>query len=393
MRVPDIDIFLGLLYALIMQIERFYQNLVSYLKPNKALIIYGPRQAGKTTLVKNFLATYQGKYKFDIGDNIRIQTVLGSQDFEMLKEYAQGYQLIVIDEAQKIQGIGEAIKLLVDGIPNLQVIATGSSSFELAGQVGEPLTGRKTTLTLYPVAQLELQQLYNSYELKNKLEQSLIFGGYPEIVATDLRLEKIRLLEELAQSYLLKDILEFDRVKSAKIVMDLLRLLAFQIGKEVSLTELGQQIGIDHKTVSRYLDLFEKTFVIYSLRGFSRNLRSEMAKKGKYYFYDTGIRNAVISNFNSLGLRNDIGELWENFLFMERLKKRAYQSIYANAYFWRTWEKQEIDLIEEREGKLFAYEFKWGKAKTKPPKQWQEAYPDALFETINQDNYLSFIAQ
>ncbi|MCB9757063.1 MAG: ATP-binding protein [Candidatus Omnitrophica bacterium] len=375
-----------------MQIPRFYQNLALYLKPNKALIIYGPRQAGKTTLVKNFLATYQGKYKFDTGDNISIQSILSSQDLAALKEYAQGYDLLVIDEAQKIQNIGQTIKLLIDNIPNLKVIATGSSSFDLAGQIGEPLTGRKVTLTLYPVAQLELQKLYNPYELKNRLEHSLIFGGYPEIVATDVSAEKIRWLEELAQAYLLKDILEFDRVKSAKLIMDLLRLLAFQIGKEVSLAELGQQVGIDHKTVGRYLDLFEKTFVIYSVRGFSRNLRSEIAKKGKYYFYDVGIRNAVISNFNSLRLRNDVGELWENFLFMERLKKRAYQSLYANVYFWRTWEKQEIDLIEEREGKLFAYEFKWGQTQAKSPKQWQQTYPDAFFETINQDNYLNFIA-
>ncbi len=374
-----------------MQLPRFYENLEAYIKPNKALIIYGPRQAGKTTLVKNFLKTYQGKYKFDIGDDINVQTILGSQDLNALKEYAQGYDLIVIDEAQKIKGIGQGLKLLIDGIPEIKVIATGSSSFELAGHVGEPLTGRKTTLTLYPIAQLELKQLYNSHELKMKLEQSLIFGGYPEIVATEMRIEKIRMLEELAQSYLLKDILELEQIKSPKIIMDLLRLLAFQIGKEVSLAELGQQIGIDRKTAGRYLDLFEKTFVIYSLRGFSRNLRSEMAKKGKYYFYDVGIRNAVISNFNSLDLRNDIGELWENFLFMERVKKRVYQDIYANAYFWRTWEKSEIDLVEERDGKIFAYEMKWGKTKAMPPKQWQVTYPGAVFESINRENYLNFI--
>lgn len=375
-----------------MQIPRFYDDLAQYLKPNKALIIYGPRQAGKTTLVKNFLNGYHGKYKFDSGDNIRVQTVLSSQDFVAMKDYSQGYDLIVIDEAQKIPEIGQALKILVDQIPGLQLIATGSSSFELAGQVGEPLTGRKTTLTLYPVAQLELKQLYNPHELKTKLQQSLIFGGYPEIVATDSRLEKIRLLEDLAQSYLLKDILELEQIKSPKVLMDLLRLLAFQIGKEVSLAELGQQVGVDRKTVGRYLDLFEKTFVIYQLRGFSRNLRSEIARKGKYYFYDVGIRNAVISNFNSLELRNDIGGLWENFLFMERLKKRSYQGLYANSYFWRTWEKQEIDLIEEREGKLFGYEFKWSKGRTKIPKQWKEAYPEAIFETIDQDNYLKFIS-
>jgi len=374
-----------------MKIPRFYQNLTPYLKPNKALIIYGARQSGKTTLVQDFLVSYPERYKFDSGDNIRIQNLFSSQDFDFIREYAQGYNLIVIDEAQKIPKIGQALKILVDQIPGIHVIATGSSSFDLAGQVGEPLTGRKITLTLYPIAQLELRSLYNSYELRNELENLLIFGAYPEIAATELKSEKIRLLEELTQAYLLKDILELERVKSSKILIDLLRLLSFQVGKEVSLSELGQQVGIDHKTTARYLDLFEKSFVIYNVRGFSRNLRSEVVKKSKYYFYDNGIRNAVISNFNGLELRNDTGALWENFLFMERLKKRSYQEIYANSYFWRTWERQEIDLIEEREGKLFSFEFKWNKGKIKPPRQWQETYPNALFEVITRENYLDFI--
>lgn len=374
-----------------MKIPRFQQDLAKYLKPGKVLVIYGSRQVGKTTLVQNFLSTYTGRYKFDSGDNIQTQIVLGSQDFDKIKEYAMDYPLIVIDEAQRILKIGQALKILVDQFPEIKIIATGSSSFELAGQVGEPLTGRKITQLLYPVAQLELRSLYNPYELKSRIEESLIFGGYPEIVATEPKNEKIRLLEELTQSYLLKDILELERVKSAKILIDLLRLLAFQIGSEVSLHELGKQLGIDYKTVGRYLDLFEKTFVVHSVQGFSRNLRSEIVKKNKYFFYDTGIRNAVISNFNSLEVRNDVGQLWENFLFMERLKKRAYQGMYANSFFWRTWQRQEIDLIEEREGNLFAYEFKWGKGKTKPPAQWTQSYPDALFEVIDRENYLGFI--
>lgn len=246
-----------------------------------------------------------------------------------------------------------------------------------------------------------MRGLYNAYELKNNLEHWLVFGGYPEITATESKSEKIRLLEELVQSYLFKDILELEQIKSSKILMDLLRLLAFQVGKEVSLSELGQQVGVDTKTAARYLDLFEKAFVVYNLRGFSRNLRSEIVRKSKYYFYDNGIRNGVIANFNEMRLRNDAGELWENFLFMERLKKRSYQNIYANSYFWRTWERREIDLIEEREGKLFAFEFKWGKGKTNPstplrvtpPKQWTEAYPEALFKVIDRENYLlEFIA-
>lgn len=201
----------------------------------------------------------------------------------------------------------------------------------------------------------------------------------------------MKILNEIFQSYLLKDVLELEKVKSSKILLDLLRLLAFQTGSEVSLSELAQSVGIDYKTVARYLDLFEKSFVIYNLRGFSRNLRKEITKKSKYYFYDTGIRNAIISNFNGLELRNDTGALWENFLFMERLKKRAYQNIYANAYFWKTWDRKEIDLVEEREGKLFGYEFKWGNKKIRALKEWKKTYPEAELEIISKENYLGFV--
>lgn len=374
-----------------MKIPRIYQKLNKYLKPNKALIIYGPRQVGKTTLLQDFLAATKLKYKLDSGDNIQTQHILGSQNFNLIREFTQGYELIAIDEAQRIKNIGLGLKIIVDQMPGIKVIATGSSSFELSGQVGEPLTGRKITLTLYPVSQIELSNLYNPYEIKNKLEEWLIFGGYPEVVATADKTEKIKLLEEIVHAYLLKDILNLEKVKSAKILLDLLRLLAFQVGSEVSLTELARQIGIDYKTVARYLDLFEKSFVIYNLRGFSRNLRKEITKKSKYYFYDNGVRNAIISNFNKLELRNDAGMLWENFLFIERLKKRTYQSIYANNYFWRTWDQKEIDLVEEREGKLFGYEFKWGNKSLKPPKEWGETYPDSEFTIISQENYLEFI--
>lgn len=374
-----------------MKIPRIYLDLNKYLRPNKALVIYGPRQVGKTTLLQDFLAATKLKYKLDSGDNIQTQHILGSQDFNLIREYAQGYELVAIDEAQRIKNIGLGLKIIVDQMPGIKVIATGSSSFELSGQIGEPLTGRKITLTLYPVSQIELSSLFNTYEIKSKLEEWLIFGGYPEVVAAGDKTEKIRLLEEIVQAYLLKDILSLEKVKSAKILLDLLRLLAFQIGSEVSLTELARQIGIDYKTVARYLDLFEKSFVIYNLRGFSRNLRKEITKKSKYYFYDNGVRNAIISNFNNLELRNDAGMLWENFLFIERLKKRAYQDIYANNYFWRTWDQKEIDLVEEREGKLFGYEFKWGKKTLKLPKEWAEAYPDSEFAIISQENYLEFI--
>jgi predicted AAA+ superfamily ATPase len=374
-----------------MKIMREYQNLGAFLKPNKALVILGPRQSGKTTLLNDFLSGSNLKYKLDSGDDIRVQEVLSSQDFAKILAYAGGYQLVAIDEAKKIKNVGLGLKILIDHVPGIHVIATGSSSFELSGQVGEPLTGRKITLTLYPIAQMELAKMHNRFELKAKLEESLIFGSYPEVVTAADRNEKIRLLNELVGFYLLKDILQLERVKSAKVLLDLLRLLAFQIGNEVSWSELANRLGIDTKTVARYLDLFEKGFVIYNLRAFSRNLRKEICKKSKYYFLDTGIRNAVISNFNPLEIRDDAGLLWENFLITERLKKQAYRGIHADNYFWRTWDRKEVDFIEEREGRLFGYEFKWGSGKIKPAREWLETYAGAEFAIVNSENYLDFV--
>lgn len=375
-------------------ITRFYNILTPFLKKNRALIIYGPRRVGKTTLLQNFLKTTSLKYRLDSGDNIRMQDLLGSQDFKRILEYTKGYELIVIDEAQLIPNIGMGIKILVDQVPDLKVIATGSSSFDLANQVGEPLTGRKTTLTLYPIAQLELLNEYNKYELKQNLEDYLIFGSYPQVLTAQSREEKIQILEELVNSYIFKDILALQQVKGSKILLDLLKLLAFQVGNEVSLNELAMNLSIDVKTVGRYLDLLEKAFVVIRLTAFSRNLRSEVVSTSKYFFYDNGIRNAVISQFNTLDLRNDIGSLWENFLMIERMKKRSYKNIHGYSYFWRTYEQKEIDLIEEREGKIFPYEFKWSiKEKVLPPKEWELAYPKAEdFVIITPDNYLDFLA-
>jgi len=374
-------------------LPRFYDNLSSYLKPNKVLFIFGSRQAGKTTLLKKFLSENKDKfrYKLDSGDDINLHAVLGSSDFKKIIEYAKGYDLIAIDEAQKIKGIGQGLKILVDQVPNLKAIVTGSSSFELAGQIGEPLTGRKITLSLYPLSQIEMGNIYNDYELKSRLDDYLIYGAYPEVLTSEVLNDKKRILEELVGSYLLKDILELEKVKSSKLLLDLLRLLAFQIGSEVSLSELGKQLGIEGKTVARYLDLFEKSFVIINIRGFSRNLRKEITKKSKYYFLDNGIRNAIIANFNPLEIRDDIGKLWENFLVVERIKKQSYHQIYSNNYFWRTWNQKEIDWVEERDGKLFGYEFKWKSKPLKAAAAWTENYPDASLEIIDKENYLEFI--
>jgi len=372
-------------------IKRQY-DIANFIKPQKVLVIFGPRRVGKTTLLNEYLSRTTLKFKLDSGDNIQTQQVLSSQDFKQIIGYAAGYDLIAIDEAQQIPNIGMGLKILVDQMPHLIVVATGSSAFDLAGAIGEPLTGRKITLVLYPFAQLELLNLYNSFEIKAKLEDFLIFGAYPEVVTAQSRQDKIALLEELVHSYLLKDVLKLDRIKGAKLLLDLLKLLAFQIGSQVSLNELATQLRIDVKTVGRYLDLFEKAFVIKRIGGFSRNLRSEVVSKAKYYFLDNGIRNAVISQFNPIDTRNDIGQLWENFLVTERLKKCAYMEIYGSFYFWRTYGGQEVDLVEEREGRLLGYEFKWSeKKKGKKPKDWLKTYSNADFQTINRDNYLEFI--
>jgi len=376
----------------ILMIKRAYEPLDQHLQPNKVLLIYGPRRSGKTTLLQSFLSQAKMKTKLVSGDDIRTQNILSSQDFRQILGFVEGYNLLAIDEAQEIPNIGMGLKILVDQAPGIQIIATGSSSFELAGQVGEPLTGRKRTLTLFPISQSELLSLHNRFELNENLEEYLVFGSYPEVILAPTRADKMAVITEIANAYLLKDILAHDRVKSSRTLADLLKLLAFQVGNEVSFSELANNLNVDLKTVQRYLDLLEKAFVIYRLSGFSRNLRQEVTNKSKYYFYDNGIRNALIAQFNGLDQRNDLGQLWENFIFMERLKLRTYHPIYANVYFWRTYDQREIDLIEEREGKLFGYEAKWSSKKgSRPPKLWLETYPESDYQVVNPGNYLDFI--
>ena len=379
-----------MVYSETMNLPRNYQNLDDYLEPNKVLVIYGPRQVGKTTLLQSYLSQTGLKYKIDSGDNLKTQQIIGSQDFSQILSYLRGYELYAIDEAQRIPGVGAGLKIIVDQIPDIKVIATGSSSFELSGQIGEPLAGRKKTLTLYPISQSELKTVYNSFEIKEKLSELLIYGSYPAVLTASLE-KKADLLEELVNSLLLKDILELERVKSSKVLVDLLRLIAFQIGGEVSLSELGRQLGLDYKTVARYLDLLEKSFILYNLRGYSTNLRKEVTKKSKYYFYDNGIRNAIVSNFNPLNLRDDVGKLWENFMVAERLKSQEYRGIHANNFFWRTWDKQEIDWLEEKEGNLFGYEFKFTNQKSKGGVPFVRLYPNAKFQLITSRNYLDFV--
>ena len=373
-----------------MIINRNFTQIEPLLQPNKVLVIYGPRRVGKTTLLNEFLKTTKLKYRLDSGENIRVQEVLGSQDFKKIGEYVAGNELIAIDEAQQIDNIGMGLKIIVDQFPGIKVIATGSSSFDLANQIGEPLVGRKRTITLYPFAQIELAQTLGVFELKQKLEDFLLYGSYPDVYLAKTKDEKIFALNEIIDSYLLKDVLALEGVRKPKVLVDLVKMLALQVGSEVSLNELSQGLGVNLQTVGKYLDILERGFVIISAGALRRNLRNEIRGKKKYYFYDNGVRNALLSQFNELNLRNDVGALWENFIFIERLKTREYKNIGANYYFWRTYEQKEVDLIEEYGGVLHGYEFKWSGNAVKP-KVFLEAYPQSVFEVINQDNYTDFL--
>lgn len=375
-----------------MNIKRYYHDkLPELLQGGKVLALYGPRRSGKTTLLKELVAGFAGKSFFGSGEDRTVREVFTSNDINVIRSSFASYDLVVIDEAQAIPDVGLGLKLLVDHLPEVKVVASGSSSFELAGHIGEPLTGRKRTLTLFPVAAMELADNSGNMVLRQRLEELLVYGSYPEILTTPGFADKAELLIELRDDYLFKDILAFDQIRNARKLHDLLTMLALQIGREVSVSELGGALGMSRPTVERYLDLLEKTFVIRKLTGFSRNLRKEVSKTCRYYFYDNGILNAVINNFNLLKQRNDAGALWENFLFVERLKKQTYCRIHANNYFWRTYDQQEIDLVEERDGNLFGYEFKYSSKKLTAPVAWRNAYEKAEYKVISTENFLEFV--
>lgn len=377
-----------------MIIKRQAYNLIfEKLQENKVILLYGPRRVGKTTLLKEVAKNLEGKekIKFVNGETAIIQEELSSQSIFKLKGFAGETTLLIIDEAQKIPNIGLNLKIIVDNIPGIKIITSGSASFSLAEKVGEPLTGRKKTVRLYPISAKEIIGAQDITSYKEMRDSHIIFGGYPELFNLKTNKEKREYLRELVDSYLFRDILEMEQLKNPKKIRDLLALLAFQVGKEVSLSELGNNLDLHANTVYRYLDLMEKSFIIINIRGFSRNLRKEIAKTSRYYFYDNGARNALINNFNPFNLREDTDALWENFIVMERLKKQAYEPIISNNYFWRTYDQKEIDWVEEREGKLFGYEIKWGDKKIKEPKLWRETYKNAEYKVINQENYLEFI--
>jgi len=372
-------------------IKRYYEGQFDQmLMKGKVLILYGSRQVGKTSLVNRLIKDYARVFCGD-GNDMTVNEILSSQKLSVILNAFKGYELVFIDEAHKIRNIGNALKLLIDHEPGLKVIASGSSSFDLSNKLGEPLTGRQNVYILYPIALLELVEQTGRMHVIQQLENFLIFGTYPEVITANNNEQRIEYLQNLRDSFLLKDILELENIRNSSKLLDLLRLLAFQIGNEVSVNELGKQLGIAKQTVERYLDLLEKAFIIKKIQGFSRNLRKEVTKTHRYFFWDNGVRNAVINNFNYLNLRNDVGMLWENFLFMERIKKQQYHRIHSNNFFWRTYDQKEIDMVEERDGKLFGYEFKWQSKKTKPPKLWLESYNNADYQVINKENFIDFL--
>ena len=380
-------------YDRLMKIERtLLKQIQDTLLPGKVVVLYGPRQVGKTTLVRELINLVQRRTRFVNADELLYREALASQNRAKLDEVLADAALLIIDEAQRVPDIGLNLKILIDNHPDITILATGSASFALANKINEPLTGRKITFNLYPVSYPEISQTLGSLEAKAQLAQWLIWGGYPEIITSPHHLRE-RLMGELVGSYLFRDLLELEGLRRADKLVDLLRLLAFQIGHEVSMAELATNLGINHQTVARYLDLLEKVFVIYRVGGFSRNLRKEITKNARYYFYDNGVRNSLIQNFNELALRNDVGQLWENFLMIERIKAHEYAGRNVNRYFWRTYDQKEIDLIEEQKGQLFGFEFKWGDGslKAKTEQEFLAAYPNAHLQTIGQHNFVEFL--
>lgn len=358
---------------------------------NKIIILYGARQVGKTTLIKAILKNDSDKVLEINADQIKYRDILSSTDLTQIKRLVSGYDLLFIDEAQQVPDIGLNLKIISDNIPELKIIATGSSSFELANKISEPLTGRKWTFTLFPISLLELSEFKNPFELDSELSDFLTFGMYPEVFSYENRLDKMDYLKEIVESFLYKDLLTLSQIKNAGKIYELLQLLAYQIGSPVSYSELGRKLGLSTDTVISYIDLLEKVFVIFRLPGFSRNLRKEITKNKKIYFYDTGIRNVVIEDFSLPEKRPDIGALWENFIISERIKRNKYKRAHTNSYFWRTYTGAELDYIEESSGKLSGFEIKWKKKKAKVPKSWIENYESADFNVVNAENYQNFV--
>lgn len=375
-----------------MEIDRIALNLINKkLQPNKVIVLLGARRVGKTKLIEKLIENLNEKHLFLNGDDVETHNLLEIQSTANFKRLLGDIKFLIIDEAQEIPHIGKKLKLMVDTIPDLKILVTGSSAFEINNQLGEPLVGRMKTIDLYPISQIEFSKTENHLETRNNLEERLIFGSYPELSKIINREDKINYLKEIVNTQLLRDIFAFEGIKKRDKIIGLLQMIAFRTGSEISLESVGRDLQISKNTVEKYLDLFSKVFIVYSVSGFSSNRDNEITKMKKWYFVDNGIRNAIINSFNSLNMREDVGKLWENYLNSERRKKMSYQENHVFDYFWRTHTKQEIDRIELKNENIKAFEYKYGKATAKAPTEFAKSYPDASFEIVNQENYLEYI--
>ena len=356
----------------------------------KVIVIYGARQVGKTTLVKKMLSDFGSGGRYLNCELLSIERGLAELEAEKIKSFLGDYKLIVLDEAQNITNIGRVLKIIVDTYPEIQIIATGSSSFDLLQKISEPLTGRAFTFILYPLSLAEIKGGKDMFFIESKIESLLRFGSYPEVFQLSEERARER-LNEIASNYLYKDVLKFEGLKKAGIIKNLLATLALQLGQEVSYSELAGALGINRLTVQKYIDVLEQSFVVFKLNAFARNKRKEIAKSIKVYFYDLGIRNSLVENFNGLEIRNDTGALWENFCIIERKKTNDEKSRFVNSYFWRTYDQKEIDYVEEAGGKIIGYEFRWSDKKSyKPPADFVKKYK-AKVERISRGNYWKFL--
>lgn len=376
------------------EIERDLKVVLdSKIGKGKVLLLIGPRQVGKTTLLKNILTSISSEKKVQFWncDESDARQFLSEANSAKLKSFVGNSDFIVIDEAQRVKDIGLTIKLLHDSFPNVQLAVTGSSSLDLSNSINEPLTGRKFEYNLFPFSTNELVNHTSMLEEMRLLKNRLVYGFYPDVVNNPG--EEKEILTNIVNSYLYKDVFEFQDIRKSSVIEKLVQALALQVGSEVSFNELGNLLGIDTVTVQRYVDLLEKSYVIFHIRSFSRNVRNELKKSIKIYFYDNGVRNSVISNFSPVELRSDIGALWENFLISERIKNNTYHNKHAKYYFWRTTQKQEIDFIEEVDQNLFAYEFKYNpkKVNSKCPVTFSNNYPNVPFDVITSENYMDFV--
>ncbi|MEN8204203.1 MAG: ATP-binding protein [Bacteroidota bacterium] len=357
----------------------------------KVVIITGPRRVGKTTMLKRIVEKAGRPFLYLNGEDQSTAELFERRTAENYRNVLADSDMLVIDEAQHVPEIGYIAKLLHDELPDKQVILSGSSSFEIVQKTGEPLTGRKITFELLPFAESELWGSSSPEKRTDLLRRRMVFGNYPEIYLMKSKDERVEYLRELRDSYLLKDVVKFENLRSAGKILNLLRLVALQVGSEVSYHELGRQLSMSKNTVEKYLDLLSKAYVLYKLEGFSRNLRKEITKSSRWYFFDNGIMNIVLNNLDDLSLRGDVGRLWENYIISERWKYLNISRQLARLHFWRTYDQQEIDLIEERGEVLSAYEMKWKSQKQNPPVAWLKSYPHSTYHVICPDNYHSFV--